>query len=152
MTVWATTEYLATYLGEAVPDDAGRLLARASRVVDGLITHAVYDTDDDGQPTSLLVRGALADATCAQVQTWIDAGQATYEGDDDAGSEAELAQLRAAGATSVSFGALSIGLSSRSSATASTAVTSGEDWSTASDETIAVLRRAGLRPARISLR
>lgn len=68
---YATSEQLTTYLGTPAPEDAARLLARASELVDDHIVNAVYDVDDDGFPTKEPTVGALRDATCAQVEYWL---------------------------------------------------------------------------------
>ncbi len=71
----ATEAELTAYLGTSAPADAERLLARASSHVD-YYTHAHYNVDDDtGLATDDEVAAALRDATCAQVEQWIEAGE-----------------------------------------------------------------------------
>lgn len=75
MPAYATSQELAEYLHEdEPPEDAERLLERASEVVDGLLIGAIYDTDDDDMPTSNAVRETLRKATCAQVDYWLESG------------------------------------------------------------------------------
>lgn len=77
MAALATEAQLAGWLGIAeadLPDDVGRLLERASE----LIRHAVTLPDvfdDDGQPNDADHAEPLADATCAQVELWIEVGE-----------------------------------------------------------------------------
>lgn len=68
---YATSEQLASYLEATAPADAGRLLTRASELVDDHIVTAFYDVDTNGLPTDTDVAAALRDATCAQVEYWI---------------------------------------------------------------------------------
>jgi len=75
---YADSTDLAAWLGgydeiPAGPGDPTRLLARASRVVDRLVT-VPYTTDDDLSPTDEDVADALRDACCAVVEYWIAAG------------------------------------------------------------------------------
>lgn len=75
---YATTAQLADWVGDSqdLPADPEqtRLLDRASTLVDSLLIEAVYDVDADGNPTSTDVADALADATCAQVEHWLESG------------------------------------------------------------------------------
>lgn len=71
---YATNEQLGTYLqGSAigVPEDAARLLVRASELIDDHTAAAVYDVDTAGAPTYQPVIDALANAVCAQVEYWL---------------------------------------------------------------------------------
>lgn len=69
---YATPEQLGTYLeGGTVPEDAARLLGRASELVDDYTAAAVYDVDGAGAPTYQPVIDGLRDATCAQVEFWL---------------------------------------------------------------------------------
>lgn len=56
------------------PDDISRLLLRASVLVDGAVRQP-YDTDTDGLATDTNIAAALRDATCAQVEQWIEVGE-----------------------------------------------------------------------------
>lgn len=56
-------------------DDAPRLLARATEVIDGAVM-AAFDVDDATDlPTDTDVAAALRDATCAQVEFWAEVGE-----------------------------------------------------------------------------
>jgi hypothetical protein len=68
---YATTQQLQTYTGATPPADATRLLGRASELIDDHIVTAIYDVDDQGNPTDAKIIAALADATCAQVEHWL---------------------------------------------------------------------------------
>lgn len=68
--VYATVAELAAFTGRPAPDNAERLLARASRLVDAAMKAAVYETDASGSPTVPEVRQAFRDATCAQADVW----------------------------------------------------------------------------------
>ena len=71
----ATTVQLAAYLGTSAPADATRLLARASELFD-YYTHSMYDTDSGtGLATDTDLATALANATCAVVEAWIEVGE-----------------------------------------------------------------------------
>jgi len=78
MATYATTAELATFLGEAMPtikdktDDPGRLLERASELIDDYLRTAVYDIDSvTDLPTDVDTLAAFRDATCAQVEFWL---------------------------------------------------------------------------------
>jgi hypothetical protein len=69
--VFATTEELAAYLGiaeEALPDNAVRLLARASEAVAYMMQSNYISTN------AAHVESAMK-ATCAQVEYWIENGE-----------------------------------------------------------------------------
>lgn len=75
--VHATAEELTDWLSvdlDVDEDEVTRLLARASRKVDHW-ARAGYATDDEGVATDAIVRQALSDATCAQVEQWIEVGE-----------------------------------------------------------------------------
>ncbi len=75
----ATTTQLATYLSIDIgdlPSDAARLLERASELID---TYVLNNSTTDKEDT-------LANATCAQVEKWIDSG-------DELGSMGEFTTL-----------------------------------------------------------
>ena len=75
--VYATSTELGTYLGgdQSVPSgaDTARVLNRASRAVDRLVT-ARYTVDTDSVPTQAEVIVAMQEATCATVEYWLQAG------------------------------------------------------------------------------
>lgn len=72
--VYATTTQLAEYLGTAVPLDAVRLLADASRALDDALKTARYLVDENSLPTDAGVAAAFAEAVCAIVQWWDETG------------------------------------------------------------------------------
>lgn len=69
---YATTTDLESYLNvtaSELPDDADRLLDRASELVDYIVSPNIIDTTDTGQST------AAQNAVCAQVEYWINQGE-----------------------------------------------------------------------------
>ena len=68
---YATSEQLASYLEATAPADDGRLLSRASELIDDHIITAVYAVNDQGYPTDQAHIDALRDAVCAQVEYWL---------------------------------------------------------------------------------
>ncbi|MCX4575609.1 hypothetical protein OHB41_20935 [Streptomyces sp. NBC_01571] len=74
--VYASTTQLANYLHAAAPLDSPKQLAEASKALDDALLTAVYDTDDDGMPTSATVAEAFAEAVCAIVEWWGETGDA----------------------------------------------------------------------------
>lgn len=72
----ATESDLTDWLPDGtVVADAARLLARASQRIDATVL-AVFDVDTDTQmPTDTDVAAALRDATCAQVEQWLEVGE-----------------------------------------------------------------------------
>lgn len=73
---YATRVDLSRYLSPdvAVPDDADRLLARASERVDDFVL-AGFTLAPDGLAADTAVRVALSDAACAQVEFWMEVGE-----------------------------------------------------------------------------
>lgn len=71
---YATVAELEAWLGQTPPADAERLLDRASGLVDRATVAAVYKVDDQGAPTNPDMAATLRDATCAQVEYWIETG------------------------------------------------------------------------------
>jgi hypothetical protein len=70
---YATPTQLRTYLGGAkLPDDALRMLERATEIIDEILVGVVYSVDASGNPTNDDDEAALADAVCAQVEWWIE--------------------------------------------------------------------------------
>lgn len=89
--VYATVTDLADYLGTAAPDDAERLLAAASRMLDAkVLAYCRYDVDTAGMPSDPDVAAAIGRAVCAQVAWWGEVGDST-------------------GAAGVGYGSVSIG-------------------------------------------
>lgn len=85
--VYATAEeYDASPYGQATaPADITGRLAIASRDIDELLVTAVYDTDEDQQPTDTDVAEALRDATIAQASYSINPAAGLAEGELPAG-------------------------------------------------------------------
>lgn len=77
MTVaYATEAELTAYLPDGtVVTDADRLLARASELIDGTVTSSFAVDADTDLPTDPDVAAALRDATCAQVEQWLEVGE-----------------------------------------------------------------------------
>jgi hypothetical protein len=74
MTTYATAVQLEDYLGTAVPDDAERLLQRASELIESFFL-GPYDVDDvTGFPSDERIAGEVAKAACAQVEYWLQTG------------------------------------------------------------------------------
>lgn len=76
--MFATKDDLTEWLPEGVawePEaDTDRVLKRASEVVADAVTSG-YTVDDAGNPRVATVRDALRDATCAQVEQWLEVGE-----------------------------------------------------------------------------
>ncbi|MCX5449900.1 hypothetical protein [Streptomyces nigrescens] len=124
---YAAPEALTAWTGQPAPADAERPLARAGEDIDSALLTTVYAVDEDGDPTDPDVCAALNDATCAQVEYQLAAG------DDGTGAGGQW--------DSVSIGPVS--LSGRNSTTAATA---GVDLAPRADH---ALRQAGLTPGRV---
>lgn len=81
MTVaYATSAELETWTGESAPANAAWLLARASELVDSIVTAPFAIDDETKLPTDAIMVAVLRDATCAQVKFWDEVG---YEHDID---------------------------------------------------------------------
>lgn len=74
MLVYATADDLTTFLGEAAPDNADRLLRGASALVRAATRAALYDVTSAGLPSDPDVAEAFRDSTCAQAAEWISTG------------------------------------------------------------------------------
>lgn len=73
----ATESQVIDFLGHAAPSDIDRLLVRASSLID-FHTHTAYTVDSDtGLATDNEVAAALADAVCAQIEFWVEVGEAS---------------------------------------------------------------------------
>lgn len=126
MPTYAVPADLRTPWGvEADDASAASLIDRASTIVRSLTLTAVYDTDDNGDPTDQVVRGALRDATCAQV--------AWFEETGDTGSGA------AGRFNSMSLGSASLSGGGTGSGTNTDAATAA-----ISPEAVRILANAGL--------
>lgn len=75
---YATTAALETYLPDevALPGDAERQLQRASDVVDDFVLAGFAVDAITGLPSDDELAEALSDATCAQVEFWLEVGEA----------------------------------------------------------------------------
>lgn len=94
---YATAAELATYLGlDTPPEDADRLLLRASEALDGALMASVYAVDDQGYPSADQQREAVANAACAIVEWWQETG-------DELGANAQWTSV-SAGSVSLSGG------------------------------------------------
>ncbi|MFG2900976.1 hypothetical protein ACGFZH_28305 [Streptomyces zaomyceticus] len=96
--VFATVQEYEDFTGKPAPENADRLLARASRLVSRDTRAAIYETDPAGYPTDSDVRAAFRDATCAQTAEWARREAASTDGSD----------ASAGPWTSVSAGAISL--------------------------------------------
>jgi hypothetical protein len=73
---YATSAELAEWLGTAPPADAGRLLRRASELLDATVYGAYAVDAATGLPADPDAAAALRDAACAQVEFWVEVGEA----------------------------------------------------------------------------
>ena len=79
--VYASSADYDDYVGKRGPDSIDRRsFVAASRHIDRELRGAVYATDAHGMPTDPAIRKALRDATCAQVEAWVAAGDPTGTG------------------------------------------------------------------------
>lgn len=87
---YATTSDYRNFVGGGpVPADLDRaMLTAASRRIDRTLLGAIYAVDGDGLPTDCAVAAALRDATCAQVEDWIETG------DNGTGSGATVSDVQ----------------------------------------------------------
>ena len=76
MSAYATTEELAAYLGAPAPDDAARLLERASEAVDELVCARFRLDPGTGLVLDARIAAALSGATCAVAEQWLEVGEA----------------------------------------------------------------------------
>lgn len=77
MPAFATADDLSAYLppgAEVAENDVDRLLLRASELVAEHVTSG-YTVDTTGAPTVDWQIVALRDATCAQVEQWLEVGE-----------------------------------------------------------------------------
>lgn len=75
-TPYATPAELEAFLpaGSAV-DEAERLLARATELIDEVVRLPFTVSTVTGLPTDSTLAGALRDAVCAQVEQWLEVGE-----------------------------------------------------------------------------
>ncbi len=72
---FASRADLASWLGADAPAQAERLLERAAELLDERVT-VPFDVDTATQlPTDADVAAALRDASCAQVEYWLELGE-----------------------------------------------------------------------------
>jgi hypothetical protein len=74
MAAYATDGDFVAYTGQEPPADINRRLQRASDLIDERLIGAFYATDGNGNPTDANMIAALKNATCAQVEYWIETG------------------------------------------------------------------------------
>lgn len=122
---YATVQDLTEFLDpDPVPAAAGRLLERATELVDEMLTGAWYDTDGAGNPTDPDVMDALKRAVCAQVQYTVALA-------DETGANANVSQMRVG--TVHIYRALSL---------------TGPGTPRHAPQAVTILRNAGLLPVR----
>ncbi|MCX5234441.1 hypothetical protein OG824_04230 [Streptomyces prunicolor] len=84
---YATVEEFTDYLDpDPVPDNAARLLNRASKRLDSVLIGAVYETDENGLPTDPDLVEVFREAVCIQAQYIADLG-------DETGAMANVSQM-----------------------------------------------------------
>lgn len=103
MPTYATVEDYRDYIADPQADLSAAVLDQASRIIDGLLITAVYDTDEDGKATDPATATAMKRATCAQAQWFDELGDTTG--------------VALYGSTSIGSVSLAGGPGSRSSAT-----------------------------------
>lgn len=98
--IYATTTDLANFLRSAPPTGAAKMLEDASRKMVGVLLTAVYATDENGYPSSLKQKKAIADATCAIVEWWGETGDVLgTDGNWTSASAGNVSVSREAGST-----------------------------------------------------
>lgn len=71
---YANSTNLADFLQAAPPLDSDKQLRDATLELDFALKGALYDVDDDGEPTDPMVIEAFRDACCAVVEWWEETG------------------------------------------------------------------------------
>lgn len=100
--IYADTTDLANFLKDAPPPGAAKMLEDASRKMDGVLLTAVYATDADGLPSDPRQKRAIADATCAIVEWWMETGDPLgTDGNWTSASAGNVSVSRDAGASTV---------------------------------------------------
>ena len=89
---YATTADLAAWLGTDAPEDSERLLRRASELLDATVYGAYAVDSATGLPADPDAAAALRDAACAQVEFWVEVGEA-HDLDGGAGSQVSVGGL-----------------------------------------------------------
>lgn len=80
MLLYATAQDYGLWLDDSSQTVALGVLRAASADIDELLFSAVYDTNEDGTPSDEAVAEVLKEATCAQVQFLLEAGDTTGTG------------------------------------------------------------------------
>lgn len=89
---YATTAELAAWLGTDPPADAERQLRRASELLDATV-YGAYSVDSvTGLPADPDAAAVLRDAACAQVEFWVEVGEA-HDFDGGAGGQISIGGL-----------------------------------------------------------
>lgn len=135
MPAYATESDLAAELDD-LPDNAGRLLAHASRQVAWVCRCDLYDTLPNGLPADDDKRLAMRDATCVQVAEWITAGINPVAG---ASGQTGVVAASGIGGASVTYTAPDVAAKGRAATMLGAAA-------------LAVLRDAGLASAAVGSR
>lgn len=102
--IYATAADLQTWTG-APPDDPAKataLLRRASFLVGRAIRNDLYDVTPSGIPADPDLSDAVRDATCAQVEVWLEGGLNVIAGP---GGQPALPTVSAIDGAQVSFDA-----------------------------------------------
>jgi hypothetical protein len=89
---YATPADLAAWLETDPPADADRLLRRASDLLDATVYGAYAVDAGTGLPADPAAAAALRDAACAQVEFWVEVGEA-HDLDGGAGSQVSIGGL-----------------------------------------------------------
>jgi hypothetical protein len=89
---YATPADLAAWLGTDAPEDSERLLRRASELLDANVYGAYAVDSATGLPADPDAAEALRDATCAQVEFWVEVGEA-HDLDGGARSQVSIGGL-----------------------------------------------------------
>lgn len=72
---YATPADLQAFLPSGWPvSDVDRQLLRASELIDAKV-RGVFSIDDTGAPVDATIAQVLRDATCAQVEAWVEVGE-----------------------------------------------------------------------------
>lgn len=74
MTLFTTPPEVAVWMGTSPPDNVDLLIRKASGLVANAIKASVYRTTVEGLPTDPILAKATSDATCIQVEAWVQAG------------------------------------------------------------------------------
>lgn len=107
--IYADLEDYREWSGESSATPADVLFRRASEVIDEVLTASYYLVDDDGAPTEAAEIEALKEATCAQVQAFLAAGDTTGSGSSTVWESAKIGSLSLSGRkTGTASGAITV--------------------------------------------